>query len=120
MTDWIQRQVCLVSYRAISIARKWVIKVLISIRDTYYTWASPEVMKQTSGRFSKKYGSLNCFALMDGTFLELACCPTPDDFSDYHDRKFAYALTVFVVNNDGREIFYCLASLPGSSHNNRV
>lgn len=120
MTDRTQRQVFLVSRGLLTNARNRVVKALVSVRDTYYKWPSPEERKNASDLFEKKYGFPNGFALMDGTLLELAFCPHADDYSDYHGRKYFYSLTVLVINNDNKEIIFYNAGFPGSAHDNRV
>ena len=122
MTDRIQRQVFLVSRGTITSARNWAIKAFLSIRDQYYKWPSSEERKSLSDHFLKNHGFPNGFVLMDGTLLEFVFCPTSNDCSNYHGRKFQYLLTVLVINNDKREIIYYMSGFPGSAHahNNRV
>jgi hypothetical protein len=43
-----------------------------------------------------------------------------DDFSDYHDRKLQYSLSVQAINNDKKELIYYTTGFPGNAHNNRV
>eukprot|EP00804_Cyclotella_cryptica_P026266 CCRYP_019838-RA/>CCRYP_019838-RA protein AED:0.13 eAED:0.14 QI:50/0/0/1/0/0/2/0/236 len=46
--------------------------------------------------------------------------PESDDAANYHGRKFAYSITVNVLNDDERRIQAYCAGYPGSAHDNRV
>jgi hypothetical protein len=45
------------------------------------------------------------------------CCWLP---WEYHGRKYAYSLTINVINDDHRRIHAYVAGFPGSTHDNRV
>jgi hypothetical protein len=100
--------------------RKRVVKALNDLRDKYLFWPDNSERKAIAKRIEKKFFFPNCVSMMDGTLLPLAITPSCDDAADYNGRKFAYSLTVNVINDDKRRIRAYLAGFPGSTHDNRV
>ena len=101
-------------------ARERVVEALVSLRDKYITWPDEDERKEIAERIERLFLFPNCVGLMDGTLCELALRPRAHDASDYHGRKYAYSLTIMVINDDRRRIRAYLAGYPGSAHDNRV
>eukprot|EP00978_Attheya_sp_CCMP212_P013581 scaffold34094_cov42-Attheya_sp.AAC.3 len=93
---------------------------LRSLRDQTIYWPDDNEKKVIARRIYNKYGWPNCIAIADGTLFPLTFEPKSVDAPDYSGRKFAYSLTVMIVNDDQKRIRYYLAGFPGSAHDNRV
>jgi hypothetical protein len=75
----------------------------------YITWPDENERKTIAKRIEKKFFLPNAVSLMDGTLLPLGIAPSCDDAADYHGRKYAYSLTVNVIN-DGHRVLIWLVS----------
>eukprot|EP00804_Cyclotella_cryptica_P003163 CCRYP_013785-RB/>CCRYP_013785-RB protein AED:0.13 eAED:-0.04 QI:0/-1/0/1/-1/1/1/0/414 len=101
-------------------ARDRIVKALNNIRNDYIRWPGAEERKEIAARIKKEFHIPNCPIMQDGTLLRLGIEPESDDAADYHGRKFAYSITVNVLNDDERRIRAYCAGYPGSAHDNRV
>ena len=91
-----------------------------SLRDIALFWPDKEERIEIARRIHAEYRFLNCIAVADGTLFPLNSKPQSDDAQDYHGRKFAYSLSVMIINDDAKRIRYYLSGFPGCAHDNRV
>ena len=59
-------------------------------------------------------------AIADGTLFPLASEPQTEDAPDYSGCKYWYSLSVMIICDDTRKIWYYLGGWPGSAHDNQI
>lgn len=96
------------------------VKAIRSLREQAIKWPDELERYELAKRIYSKYQLLHCIGTADGTLFPLKVAPQSKDYADYHGRKFAYSLTVMIVNDDQRLIRAYLSGFPGSAHDNRV
>ena len=96
------------------------VTAILSLRERVIKWPDVDERKEIALRINLKYDFLNCIAVADGTLFPLQYAPQTVDAPDYHGRKFAYSLSVMIINNDNCKIRAYMAGFPGSAHDNRV
>jgi hypothetical protein len=83
-------------------------------------WPDIDERRIISERIRADFGLPNCIGVADGTLLPLAFWSSTEDYADYKGRKLLYTLTMLVVNDDQRRIWYFHGGWPGSTHADRV
>jgi hypothetical protein len=88
--------------------------------EGFLKWPDPDEQQMISERIRADFKLPNCFLLCvtDGTLLPLVFWPSTEDYADY--KKNLYTLTMLLVNDDERRIWYVNAGWPGSTHNDGV
>jgi hypothetical protein len=96
------------------------IKAIRSLREQVIFWPDQEERMEIAKRIFLAYDFVNCIGVADGTLSPLTYEPQSEDAPDYHGRKFAYSLSIMIVNDDKKKIRHYFAGFPGSTHDNRV
>ena len=96
------------------------IKALGSLREQVIFWPDHQERMEIAKRILCDYYFVNNIGVADGTLLPLTYEPQSEDAPDYHGRKYAYSLSVMIVNDDNKKIRHYFAGFPGSTHDNRV
>jgi len=97
-----------------------IVEALCSFRDEYIRWPDEEEREVIAKRMLCGYGWPHVVAIADGTLFPLASEPQTEDAPDYSGCKYQYSLSVMILCDDTRKIWYYLGGWPGSAHDNQI
>jgi len=115
-----QRQMFGIGQGTADVYRDRVMRAILKLRPTFYTWPNKDERKKLSKKVMKKTGFPNVVGVAEGTLFPLAFEPETEDAPDSKGRKHTCTLTVMIVCDCDRKIRYCHSGYPGSAHDNRV
>jgi DDE superfamily endonuclease len=115
-----QRKTFCIDYGSARIFSTRVAKALVLLDNEYMSWPDVNERKVIAKEFQDLADFPRCIGIIDGTLCPLACQPQTKDAPDYSGRKFAYSLSVLIVNDQKRRIRHYLAGFTGSAHDNRI
>jgi hypothetical protein len=73
---------------------------------SYIKWPDQAEQWAIAERIRAEFELPNCIGVTDGSLLPLAFWPSTDDYANYKGRKMICILTMLVVNDDQRRMWY--------------